>query len=135
MATRASDQKGQFTPAQAARLGVDRVTLRRDTRNSVVRSIRHGVYIFKATPFSPDEELRTAWLSLDPSRTVAKRLQAPEQIVICTTSAGQQHGIGDFGTPQHEFYSANRKHTRAKDIRLRIRTLEKKTLKLAIGYH
>ncbi|WP_256971118.1 type IV toxin-antitoxin system AbiEi family antitoxin domain-containing protein [Corynebacterium glutamicum] len=31
MATRASDQKGQFTPAQAARLGVDRVTLRRDT--------------------------------------------------------------------------------------------------------
>lgn len=133
MATLASDQYGLFTTAQAARLEVDRVILHRGTRNGVVRSIRHGVYIFESAPFSPDEELRAAWLSLDPSRTVAERLQTPEQIVVCTTSAAQQYGIGDFETPQHEFYSARRKQTRAEDIRLRIRTLENEDIEIRDG--
>lgn len=133
IATLASDQNGLFTTAQAARLEVDRVTLHRAARNGVVRSIRHGVYIFESAPFSPDEELRAAWLSLDPSRTVAERLQTPEQIVICTTSAAQQYGIGDFETPQHEFYSAHRKQTRAEDIRLRIRTLDNEDIEIRDG--
>lgn len=133
MATLASEQNGLFTTAQAARLEVDRVTVHRGARNGVVRSIRRGVYIFESAPFSPDEELRAAWLSLDPSRTVAERLQNPEQIVVCTTSAAQQYGIGDFETPQHEFYSTSRKQTRAEDIRLRIRTLEEGDVEIRDG--
>lgn len=120
----ASEQAGLFTTAQAADLGVDRSTLHRSVRDGALRSPRRGVYVFASTPLAVEEELRAAWLSLDPAHTVAQRLQKPVEIVVCTTSAAAHYGIGDFDTAQHEFYTARRKQTRADDIRLRIRTLD-----------
>ncbi len=119
----ASEQAGFFTTAQAGRLSVERLKLHRETRRGVLRSPRRGVYVFASSPYTPDEQLRAAWLSLDPSRTVAERLRTPTAIVICTTSAAGHYGIGDFQTHQHEFYTARRKQSRAEDIRLRIRDL------------
>lgn len=119
----ASEQAGLFTTAQASKLGIDRVKLHRGVQQGILRSPRRGVYAFESSPFPPDEELRAAWLSLNPSHTVAERLQIPQDIVICTTSAAAHYGIGDFDTYQHEFYTARRKQSRADDIRLRIRDL------------
>lgn len=129
----ASEQNGLITTAQAARLGVDRVMLHRAVNNGTLRSIRRGVYAFESAPLSPDEELRAAWLSLDPSRTVAERLATPEHIVVATTSAAAQYGIGDFETQKHEFYTAGRKQTRAEDIRLRIRSLKPQDIEVRQG--
>lgn len=120
----ASEQAGLFTTAQAAGLGVDRVQLHRGVHRGVLRSPRRGVYAFESTPLTPEEDLRAAWLSLDPSRTVAARLQDPGAVVVSTTSAAACYGIGDFETIQHEFYTARRKQSRAEDIRLRIRRLD-----------
>lgn len=120
----ASEQLGLFTTAQAAGLGVDRSKLQREMRNGTLRSPRRGVYAFESSPFELGEELRAAWLSLDPSHTIAQRFQEPTAFVVCTTSAAAQYGIGDFDTVQHEFYTARRKQVRADDIRLRVRRLE-----------
>lgn len=120
----AGEQAGLFTTAQAAGLGVDRAQLHRGVHRGVLRSPRRGVYAFESTPLTPQEDLRAAWLSLDPSRTVARRLQDPATIVVSTTSAAACYGIGDFETVQHEFYTARRKQTRADDIRLRLRSLD-----------
>lgn len=129
----ASEQNGLITTAQAARLGVDRISLHRAAHSGTLRSIRRGVYAFESAPLAPDEELRAAWLSLDPSRTVAERLATPEHIVVATTSAAAQYGIGDFDTQKHEFYTAGRKQTRAEDIRLRIRSLEPQDVEITQG--
>ena len=58
----ASEQGGFFTTAQAARLGVTRVKLHRETRRGVLRSPRRGVYAFASSAYTPDEQLRAAWL-------------------------------------------------------------------------
>lgn len=129
----ASEQNGLITTAQAARLGVDRISLHRAAHGGTLRSIRRGVYAFESAPLAPDEELRAAWLSLDPSRTVAERLATPEHIVIATTSAATQYGIGDFETQKHEFYTTSRKQTRADDIRLRIRSLQPQDVEVRQG--
>lgn len=120
----ASEQAGLFTTAQATALDVERSTLSRTVSAGILRSPRRGVYAFESTPLSPGEELRAAWLSLDPARTVAQRLQNPTAIVVCTTSAAAHYGIGDFDTAAHEFYTDRRKQTRSDDIRLRIRVLD-----------
>lgn len=120
----ASEQLGLFTTAQATVLGVERSTLSRNVLAGTLRSPRRGVYAFESTPYSPGEELRAAWLSLDPAHTVAQRLQNPTAIVVGTTSAAAHYGIGDFDTLEHEFYTNRRKQTRAEDIRLRVRRLD-----------
>lgn len=129
----ASEQAGLFTTAQASNLGANRVKLHRGVQQGILRSPRRGVYAFESAPYTPDEELRAAWLSLDPSRTVAERLQTPQDIVICTTSAAAHYGIGDFDTYQHEFYTAQRKQSRADDIRLRIRDLDADDVNIVQG--
>lgn len=129
----ASEQGGFFTTAQAARLGVTRVKLHRETRRGVLRSPRRGVYAFASSAYTPDEQLRAAWLSLDPSRTVAERLRTPTAVVVCTTSAAGHYGIGDFQTHEHEFYTARRKQSRAEDIRLRIRDLPTEEIDIVQG--
>ncbi|HZK31408.1 MAG TPA: type IV toxin-antitoxin system AbiEi family antitoxin domain-containing protein, partial [Corynebacterium sp.] len=129
----ASEQAGFFTTAQADRLGVTRVKLHRETRRGVLRSPRRGVYVFASSAYDPDEQLRAAWLSLDPSRTVAERLRTPTAVVVCTSSAAGGYGIGDFQTHEHEFYTAYRKQSRAEDIRLRIRDLSAEEVDIVEG--
>lgn len=129
----ASEQMGLFTTAQANDRGVGRVKLHREVNVGTLRSVRRGVYVFTSAPWSPDEELRAAWLSLDPSRTVAQRLEDPTAIVVCTTSAAACYGIGDFDTFQHEFFTASRKQARAEDIRLRVRHLDNSDVEIRQG--
>lgn len=120
----ASEQYGLITTAQAEGVGVSRVAVHRMVGQGELRSIRRGVFSFESAPVASHEEVRAAWLALDPGRTVAERLQDEKSAVICTTSAAAVLGIGDFETEQHEFYVYARKQSRASDIHIRVRSVE-----------
>lgn len=119
----ASKQFGLFTTAQAAKIGVSRLEVHRLHRKREIREIRRGVYSTSPITIDAYEELRGAWISLDPTKTVAERLQEPKTAVICTTSAAEIYRIGDLPTYAHEFFVPQRKQTKAEDIHIRIRQL------------
>lgn len=107
--------------------------MHRMTQKGELRSIRRGVFSFEAAPLASHEEVRAAWLSLDPGKTAAKRLEDPECAVICTTSAAAVLDIGDFETPQHEFYTFTRKQLRATDTHIRVRALGPEDIQVVEG--
>lgn len=129
----ASDQFGLITTAQAENLGVSRVTIHRMMKQGELRLSRRGVYSFESSPLATHEEVRAAWLSLSPSRTVAEQIQDVEAPVICTTSAAAVLGIGDFQTEQHEFFVSSRKQSRAEDIHIRVRALSPDDIQVVDG--
>lgn len=129
----ASDQFGLITTAQAENLGVSRVAIHRMMKQGELRLCRRGVYSFESSPLASHEEIRAAWMSLNPSRTVAEQIQDIEAPVICTTSAAAVLGIGDFQTEQHEFFVSSRKQSRAEDIHLRVRVLPPDDIKVVNG--
>lgn len=129
----ASNQFGLFTTAQATKLEVGRSKLHSLLQKSELRLVRRGVYAFDI--FAPDanEELRAAWLSLDPSKTVAERLRDDQCAVVATTSAAYLHGLGNFMTYSHEFFVPIRKQSRAEDIHIRMRVLPSSDVEVVEG--
>lgn len=119
----ATQQHGLFTTAQAEKLNVPRLKVHRLAQAGTIRQVRRGVY--STDPFQVDhlEELRAAWLSLDPSKTVAERLRDEKCAAVAVTSAAYVHGVGNLMTRSHEFYSPKRKQSRADDIHILTREL------------
>lgn len=129
----ASSQFGLFTTAQATKLEVGRSKLHSLLQKNELRLVRRGVYAFDI--FAPDanEELRAAWLSLDPGKTVAERLRDDQCAVVATTSAAYLHGLGNFATYSHEFFVPIRKQSRAEDVHIRVRTLSPSDVEVVEG--
>lgn len=129
----ASSQFGLFTTAQATKLEVGRSKLHSLLQKNELRLVRRGVYAFDI--FAPDanEELRAAWLSLDPSKTVAERLRDDQCAVVATTSAAYLHGLGNFMTYSHEFFVPIRKQSRAEDVHIRMRVLPSSDVEVVEG--
>ena len=119
----ASRQFGLFTTAQAGRYGVHRSRLHALLKKNELRLVRRGVYAFDVLAPDAHEELRAAWLALDPGKTVAERLQDDQCAVVATRSAAYLHGLGHFMTYSHEFFVPARKQSRAEDVHIRLRVI------------
>lgn len=128
-----SSQFGLFTTAQATKLDVGRSKLHSLLQKNELRLVRRGVYAFDIFAPDPNEELRAAWLSLDPSKTVAERLRDDQCAVVATTSAAYLHGLGNFMTYSHEFFVPIRKQSRAEDVHIRRRVLPSSDVEVVEG--
>ncbi len=108
----AAGQWEMLTTAQAEREGVTRVQLSRLAEAGVLERVDRGVYALAASP-DDHRRLRSAWLSLDPARTVEERLADPVAAgVVSFTSAAGLYRLGDLLDDQPEFTLPGRKQSR-----------------------
>lgn len=112
-----STQWGLVSTAQAARVGVNRVTLGRLADRGVLNRLRHGVYALPSSEYGPLQALRAAWVAIDPRRLVDERIDVHEDAVVSHFSAAVVHGLGDVVAPKHEFTSTIRRQSSQFDIR------------------
>jgi len=114
----AAEQWGLVTTAQARTLGVSAQRVARLTNQGSLERITHGVYRVAGAPPHPLDDLRAAWLTVDPSRRAAERLRGPGPAVVSHRSAASLHGLGDLAADLHDFTTPDRKQSRRPDIRL-----------------
>ena len=114
----AADQWGLVTTAQARSLGVSAQAVARLTHQGALDRVTHGVYRVTGAPPSPLDDLRAAWLALEPARRAAERLHDEAPTVVSHRSAAAIHELGDLESDEFEFTSAERKQTRRPDIRI-----------------
>lgn len=99
----AAGQWGLVTAAQAEQAGISRMQLTRLVDAGVLDRVAHGVY---ATPAVLGDELlglRTAWIALQPRRSVVDRLADPLGAgVVSHASAARLHDLGDLLADEHE---------------------------------
>jgi predicted transcriptional regulator of viral defense system len=100
-------QFGYFTRAQAAAMGVEDFSLTRSVERGYIQRLGHGVYRVAGAGDDPLQDLRVAWLKLEPARSPRQRLLQPD-IWVSHESAAIVHGFGDFIADQHSFISTRR---------------------------
>lgn len=114
----AAEQWGLVTSAQARELGASPQTLARLAKRGALERMSHGIYRVTGTPPSPLDDIRAAWLSLDPSRTASSRRRDELPAVVSHRSAAALHGLGDLEADELEFTASVRKQTRRADVRI-----------------
>lgn len=127
-------QWGLFTAAQAERRGVTRLALSRLAKAGLVERVAHGVY--RDAGSMPDEfdDLRVAWVSVQPKADVETRLAAREaDVVVSGVSAARLHGIGDLREDRFELTTATRRQSQRPDIRLVVRSLPREHVTVRHG--
>lgn len=115
LAELASEQWGLLTAAQAVKLGVTHQALAQLLREGAVERVLHGVYRMTGAPPGVFDDLRAAWLAIDPRRSAADRLRAPDA-VVSFRSAAQVHGLGDMDADRHQFTVTSRRQSRRPDV-------------------
>jgi hypothetical protein len=124
-----SAQWGLITTGQAARVGVNRVTLGRLSDKGALTRIRHGVYALPSADFGHLQDLRAAWLAIDSKRVSEERFDNPDDAVASHSSAAAVHGLGDGVSVRHEFTTPVRRQTAQPDLRFhRAQVAEDKVL-------
>lgn len=118
LADLAAEQWGLVTTAQARSLGVSPQAVARLANQGALERMMHGVYRVTGAPPSPLDDLRAAWLALDPARRARERLLDDAPAVVSHRSAAVIHELGDLEADQYEFTSGERKQTRRPDIRI-----------------
>lgn len=119
----AREQWGLVTTAQAAEVGVSAKMMARWANEGAVERLAHGVYKLAGAAYDPREELRSAWLSLDPQRAAADRIGTdPVDAVVSHRSAARLHELGDLDADLHQFTVKGRKQSRRSDVRIRQRS-------------
>jgi predicted transcriptional regulator of viral defense system len=122
VADAASEQWGLMTTAQASRIGVSAQVMARWAREGAMTRLVHGVYKVAGSPYDPRDDLRAAWLMLDPKRTATERIAAAElDLVISHRSAAQLHNLGDLDADVYEFTVVGRRQSRRTDVRIHTR--------------
>ncbi|MDN5757007.1 MAG: type IV toxin-antitoxin system AbiEi family antitoxin domain-containing protein [Tomitella sp.] len=114
----AAEQWGLVTAAQARSLGVTPQALARFARQGILERLVHGVYRAAGAPPSPLDDLRAAWLTLDPARCARDRRREARPAVVSFRSAAAVHGLGDLAADAMEFTVSGRKQTRRPDVRI-----------------
>lgn len=118
----AGEQWGLVTTAQAASVGASAQSMARWARDGVLVRVTHGVYKVAGSPYDSSDDLRAAWLMLDPKRTATERLAAePIDAVVSHRSAARLHGLGDLDADLYEFTVEGRRQTRRRDVRIHSR--------------
>ena len=116
--TVASDQWGIVTTAQAGREGVERLQLSRLAEKGDLDRARHGVYLLPSHQAGPQDEIRAAWLSLEPKKFIDERWEDEQPVVVSHESAARIHGIGRLIPPKFTFSTSGKKQTRQQWIRI-----------------
>lgn len=114
----ASDQWGIVTTAQAGREGVERLQLSRLVEKGDLERARHGVYLLPSHQAGPEDEIRAAWLSLEPKKFIDERWEDGQPVVVSHESAARIHGIGRLIPPKLTFSTGSTKQTRQQGIRI-----------------
>lgn len=114
----AAEQWGLVTAAQARSLGVTPQALARFARQGILERLVHAVYRAAGAPPSPLDDLRAAWLALDPARRARDRRREARPAVVSFRSAAAVHGLGDLAADAMEFTVSGRKQTRRPDVRI-----------------
>jgi predicted transcriptional regulator of viral defense system len=123
MAELAGEQWGLITTGQAAKLGVRAGAMARWADQGALTRLSHGVYKVAGSSYDPRDDLRAAWLGLDPKRTAADRLAEPHvDAVVSHRSAAAVHGLGDLDADMHEFTVQGRRQSRRADVRIHTRS-------------
>ncbi|TQF65316.1 hypothetical protein FK531_22105 [Rhodococcus spelaei] len=133
LADLAAGQWGLFTTAQAKELGFSTQRIARLADRGTVERLRHGVYRVSGAPSVPDEQLRAAWLMIEPRATAGERLDADQPAVVSHRSAARLHGLGDVDADVMEFTTPHRKQSRIGDVRYRIADLNRDRWTLVDG--
>ena len=133
LADLSSEQWGLFTMAQAKGLGFSAQQIARMAKSGTVERIRHGAYRVGGAPSVPSEQLRAAWMMIEPSVTVGERLRDESPAVVTHRSAAWLHGLGDVDADVMEFATAKRRQSRLPDVRYRIASYERGAWTLADG--
>lgn len=121
LADLASEQWGMLTTAQARAAGATTQQVADLAAAGHLDRLRHGVYRISGTPGHPDDDLRAAWLAIEPARTAGQRLaDAEPAAVVSHRSAALLHGIGDLDADQMEFTTRQRRQNRRGEIRYHI---------------
>lgn len=123
LADLAAGQWGLFTTAQARAVGVSPQQLARLADRGLVDRLRHGTYRISGAPMEREEQLRAAWLMIEPAVTADERLNQSQPAVVSHKSAAQLHGLGDVDADVMEFIVARRKQSRLTDVRYRVAAL------------
>lgn len=130
----ASEQWGMLTTAQARGAGATTQQVADLAAGGHLDRLRHGVYRISGTPGHPDDDLRAAWLAIEPARTAAARLaDAAPAAVVSHRSAALLHGIGDLDADQMEFTTRQRRQNRRGEIRYHIGPVDAGTWTLVRG--
>ena len=114
----ASDQWGIVTTAQAGREGIERLQLSRLAEKGDLERARHGVYLLPSHQAGPQDEIRAAWLSLEPKKFIDERWEDEWPVVVSHESAARIHDIGRLIPPKFTFSTGGTKQTRQQGIRI-----------------
>ena len=119
LADLAASQWGLFTTAQTRTLGFSTQRIARLADHGTIERLRHGVYRISGAPSVPHEQLRAAWLMIEPAVTAGERLDAEHPGVASHRSAARLHDLGDLDADVMEFATTGRKQSRLADVRYR----------------
>lgn len=119
----AVEQWGLITTAQAEAVGSSRKAVARLAQSGALERLVHGVYRLTGVPPDPRDDLRAAWLALDPGRTAGERLRDESPEVVSHRSAAALYDLGDLEADRHEFTVSGRRQTRRADIRFHTASL------------
>lgn len=118
------DQWGMVSSAQATAVGADARTLARLAGIGELERLAHGIYRLAGTPPGPHDELRAAWIGLNPGRTAAERITAGPTEVVSHRSAAVVHTLGDLDADLMEFTTSVRRQPRRADVRIHRGTID-----------
>jgi hypothetical protein len=113
-------QFGYFTRAQAHLSGIEDYELTRATDYGQILRVGHGVYRVVGAPADPLENLRVAWLRLDPESSPRQRTRFPE-IWVSYRSAARVLDLGVYLAGEPEFTSTHKLQPRF-PARIRVRS-------------
>jgi len=130
----ASSQWGMFTAAQASRIGITRLQLSRLSEKEQIERQAFGVYKMAGSPKGQFDDVRVAWLSVEPKKTVSERQKERENgIVVGGHTAAYLYGAGDLWPAPYYFISPSRKQTQREEILFRKRKLSNEDVALVEG--
>lgn len=112
------DQWGLVTRRQASGVGVGWSSLAQLIKDGRLERVAHGVYRVRGAGEPDHQDLRAAWLQLEPDKLAWQRLEDPNLAVVSHTSAAVMYGVGDVRGDLHEFTLPGRRQTRRRDVRL-----------------
>lgn len=100
-------QQGYFTRAQAAAAGIEDFELTRSVDQGFLNRLDHGVYRVTGAGFDEHEDLRVAWLRLQPAAGPRARVRQPT-IWVSHESAAALHGFGVYLADTPSFITVSR---------------------------
>ena len=129
-----SSQWGMVTTSQAVSQQISRVKIARLAASGHLERLAHGVYRDAGSPPHEFDDIRAAWLSLDPDRMAEDRIRdGADGIVVSGNTAAALHGIGDLLPTPYVFTSAARRQSQRPEIRFKRRLLAADQITLVAG--